>query len=131
MKIVINGEAVEIPSGSGGGESAGEVYSTEETRIGTWVDGKPLYRIAGSFHIETMAIKNYINFDNIDVSSIDQLIGQKGPCVVNDGSKLFIGSDICGFMMESGYLYFRQIYSNSGVYGYDGYAVFEYTKTTD
>lgn len=21
-----------------------EVYSTEETRIGTWIDGKPLYR---------------------------------------------------------------------------------------
>lgn len=28
----------------GGGSSAGEVYSTEETRIGTWIDGKPLYR---------------------------------------------------------------------------------------
>lgn len=29
--------------GSGGGSSE-EVYSTEETRIGTWIDGKPLYR---------------------------------------------------------------------------------------
>lgn len=28
-----------LPTGS-----AGEVYSTEETRIGTWIDGKPLYR---------------------------------------------------------------------------------------
>lgn len=27
-----------------GGESAWEIYSTEETRIGTWIDGKPLYR---------------------------------------------------------------------------------------
>lgn len=27
-----------------GGESAREVYSTEETRIGTWIDGKPLYQ---------------------------------------------------------------------------------------
>lgn len=25
-------------------ESSGEIYSTEETRIGTWIDGKPLYR---------------------------------------------------------------------------------------
>lgn len=32
-------------SGGGGGESAGEVYSTEETRIGTWIDGRPLYRM--------------------------------------------------------------------------------------
>lgn len=29
---------------SGGGASTGEVYSTEETQIGTWIDGKPLYR---------------------------------------------------------------------------------------
>lgn len=39
MKLVIGGEAVEIPGGGGG-----EIYSTEETRIGTWIDGKPLYR---------------------------------------------------------------------------------------
>lgn len=37
-----------LPDGSGGGEtSCGEVYSTEETRVGTWIDGKPLYRLVG------------------------------------------------------------------------------------
>ena len=30
--------------GGGSGASGGEVYSTEETRVGTWIDGKPLYR---------------------------------------------------------------------------------------
>lgn len=30
--------------GGGGSGSAYEIYSTEETRIGTWIDGKPLYR---------------------------------------------------------------------------------------
>lgn len=36
-----------VDDGSSGGSSgsAWEVYSTEETRIGTWIDGKPLYRI--------------------------------------------------------------------------------------
>lgn len=36
-----------IPGGGSGGSggSAEEVYSTEERRIGTWIDGKPLYRI--------------------------------------------------------------------------------------
>lgn len=29
---------------AGGGTSTGEVYSTEEQRIGTWIDGKPLYQ---------------------------------------------------------------------------------------
>lgn len=28
----------------GSGGLSGEIYSTEETRIGTWIDGKPLYR---------------------------------------------------------------------------------------
>ena len=31
-------------SGGGSGGSSEEIYSTEETRIGTWIDGKPLYR---------------------------------------------------------------------------------------
>lgn len=43
MKIIINGEAVEVGGGGPGGESL-DVYSTEEKRIGTWIDGKPLYR---------------------------------------------------------------------------------------
>lgn len=38
-KIVINGEFVELGGGSGG-----EIYSTEETKIGTWIDGRPIYR---------------------------------------------------------------------------------------
>lgn len=35
------------PLKSSGGSSSGElldIYSTEERRIGTWIDGKPLYR---------------------------------------------------------------------------------------
>ncbi len=31
-------------SGSGGGGGGAGNYSTEETRVGTWIDGKPLYR---------------------------------------------------------------------------------------
>lgn len=41
IKIIIDGKSVNV--GSGGGNPK-EVYSTEETRIGTWIDGKPLYR---------------------------------------------------------------------------------------
>ena len=33
-----------LPSSSGGGESGMTNYSTEEQVIGTWIDGKPLYR---------------------------------------------------------------------------------------
>lgn len=41
MKIVSNGKTLEVV---GGGESGGDVYSTEEQVVGTWIDGKPLYR---------------------------------------------------------------------------------------
>lgn len=41
MKIISNGRSLEL--GSGGG-SASEDYSTEEQVIGTWIDGKPLYK---------------------------------------------------------------------------------------
>lgn len=59
MKLVIDGTEVEVPGGSGGvtleqvheaidtkldNYAPQDVYSTEETRIGTWIDGKPLYR---------------------------------------------------------------------------------------
>lgn len=33
-----------VDDGGGASGSSWEVYSTEETRIGTWIDGKPLYR---------------------------------------------------------------------------------------
>ena len=41
MKIAINGTVVPVPADS----SPQEVYSTQEVQIGTWIDGKPLYRL--------------------------------------------------------------------------------------
>ncbi|MCI9331303.1 MAG: hypothetical protein HFG05_03915 [Oscillibacter sp.] len=37
MRMVLNGEVVDTSPGGG-------IYSAEETRIGTWKNGKPLYR---------------------------------------------------------------------------------------
>lgn len=49
-----------LPGGSGG-----EVYSTEEQRIGTWIDGKPLYRktIEGSLSGSAVGVVPTIPFD--------------------------------------------------------------------
>lgn len=38
-KIVINGEVLNLCE-----DSSSNIYSTEETRIGTWIDERPLYR---------------------------------------------------------------------------------------
>ena len=42
-------------SGGGSGGTSEEIYSTEETRIGTWVDGKPLYRLVFDSYIPDVA----------------------------------------------------------------------------
>ena len=51
MSLIYKGQTIANVGGSGGvgsssGGSSEEIYSTEETRIGTWIDGKPLYRKA-------------------------------------------------------------------------------------
>ena len=43
MSLIYKGQTIADVGGAGGGSSE-EIYSTEETRIGTWIDGKPLYR---------------------------------------------------------------------------------------
>lgn len=45
MNVAINGTIYPLGGGSGGsGGPSEEIYSTEERRIGTWIDGKPIYR---------------------------------------------------------------------------------------
>lgn len=74
----------------------GEVYSTQETRIGTWIDGKPLYRkvletrsLSGSGVIGTIGddktpvrLECYITDAQNDWSAADQVgimwIGKNG-----------------------------------------------------
>lgn len=46
------------------GSSSEEIYSTEETRIGTWIDGKPLYR---KIIIDTLPSSQDQGFTEIDV----------------------------------------------------------------
>lgn len=64
----------------GGGEPAGEVYSTEETRIGIWIDGKPIYR-------KTVVLnQNYPTFTQIELGiGIDTPISISGASKLNDG----------------------------------------------
>lgn len=55
--------------------TANEIYSTEEVRIGTWIDGKPLYRktfsnitipdSTGSISVTVLDFSSIHNIDNI------------------------------------------------------------------
>lgn len=114
-----------------------EVYSTEETRIGTWIDGKPLYRmiISGTMDISTgrrtlrdctsLNIKTVVNLRGIVDYSNDFL-----PIPYTD---LYSSTNwgLTFLLNKSKKLegVFRTAASPGILYNY--IAVLEYTKTSD
>lgn len=146
-----------ISSGGGStGSSGGEIYSTEETRIGTWIDGKPLYRRCFLEHNVSFEEKSYngssstiylsmflYDFDIIvkkyGVIRHDGLLNEEGIQIpVNNftydpekqGAVPFI---MCDIRVEA--LYANQVLVDIECFpeSFLGslFLVFEYTKTTD
>lgn len=107
-------------------------YSTTETRIGTWIDGKPLYRKvinAGTITASNTTIENIQNIDtlvSIKGSAYSSQFGQKYgiPNVHNDMSSYYINLLVSGngvvIRYGSGFSQFNNVF-----------AILEYTKTTD
>lgn len=108
-------------------------YSTSETQIGYWIDGKPLYRKIYTFpalknndtsELQIDSTYKIVNFDVIVKSSTDSLL-YKLPFVSSTSTNL-IGV----------YLYIAEnkisvrTFGNRTNYN-DNYAIVEYTKTTD
>lgn len=112
--------------GGGGGESAGDVYSTEETRIGTWIDGKPLYRRVISF---TGNASGNTNFD-LTEWHIDTPARATGISHSTNSNTVPLPSQYAAFYFANNHqqLVYESIavYRNANVIG-----IFEYTKTTD
>jgi len=117
---------------------SGDVYSTEETRIGTWIDGKPLYRKVITTALPSKAVDNwqllspvipnilvqsivaYIRFkSNGSVESIPIVDGQGISTRIryNPDTTLYHGLEI--FMNQPGWV-------NEPLT-----VILEYTKTTD
>lgn len=119
MKLAVNGKVVSVPCPQGGSQ---EAYSTEETRIGTWVDGKPLYRKVCVFDSLSVApvsepVGNYSNVTGMD--GIDFLLscwatgkhssgacdagGAWFPCAVVDGQLKLAQSYSCSSTVFNGF----------------------------
>lgn len=117
---------------SGGDEScsgAGEVYSTEETRIGTYF-GKPLYRFC--FIVQSLSYTTNIwtpigpKIENVDwINALYASVSKKG-----DTPRLRVINDLSAQVaFDADYVKF---YSSERWYnGTDLRIVIEYTKTTD
>lgn len=107
-----------------------EIYSTEETRIGTWIDGKPLYRrvvkailpsgvtgapfytIPNTDEIVSYNVILYYSNTNMYIQFPFQLDAGWGGVVIIDGGLQLRGTA-------------------TTVFGSPYTAIFEYTKTTD
>lgn len=136
----IDYNGTEVPDGWEEIEDKGEVYSTEEQRIGTWIDEKPLYRktIVLPNGTGTTAEKIYnmseFGFENIEMMSLESpsyytLIGSDNIKTTfnfnyNDGNNYSVGFGITK----------KVIYVNLG-YSYicnnECVITVIYTKTTD
>lgn len=140
-----DGETYEVPAGAVIGFDGATVpagyeevdnpnnYSTTETKIGTWIDGKPIYRQVISFGALPNATQKRINHN---ISNIDNIVKIDG--LTSDGTAftsiplVYKGSDsaynvemvvtrteiICGASED------RSRYTST-------YVIIEYTKTTD
>lgn len=133
MKIVIDGETVEIPSGGGGEPSNGEVYSTEETIIGTWIDGKPLYRLVVNTVTPGVGNGGVIYYSDLtqQMESISRIEGTISL------EQFFVPFNIYSGAYTAALFYSKlgkSIQSNISAVEYSNrpcFLILEYTKTTD
>ncbi len=112
-------------------DNRGDEYSTEEIRIGTWIDGKPVYRKA--FVLDNYTMPDISKAVNIDIAAMDVGILLRGrPVFVYSGGSIPLDSSMGAIFYEAGTGGFRfvQNYTSKRHTG-TLYVTLEYTKTTD
>ena len=116
-----------------GGITVVDNYSTGEKRIGTWIDGKPLYRkvISGYWSFETGNTNIAHNISNLDLCIRADLfridsshISWKFPFISESGGLTGITKVTPENVIVKAY---NDTWSNNN----NGYIILEYTKTTD
>ena len=107
-----------------------ETYSTSETRVGTWIDGKPIYR-----KIYTISLGSDSNiFEAHNLSNLDKFWINNGISFVYKSDEsipanwYYSSSDWARTWLTNNHIRFR---SPSNLTGRTLYITIEYTKTTD
>ncbi|HCD46245.1 MAG TPA: hypothetical protein DEQ64_21495 [Lachnoclostridium sp.] len=118
-----------------GGTPAENVYSTEETVCGKWIDGKPIYRkvITGTLANES---GNGFVFANVSDLKIDRVINLYGNMIQNNGEvQVMLQTSFGSFGAVSMYYGIKTgnisyyFLNNNGQYsGCTAYVVIEYIK---
>lgn len=114
-----------------------EIYSTNEIIIGTWIDGKKIYRKVVTSTNLPSNIENKIPHG---ISNLNAVINISGYYKAG-GLNLYYPVCYIGATISNDYKIYTNVYNNDissycGVYNtgntyYDAYIVLEYTKTTD
>ena len=101
-------------------------YSTNETRIGTWIDGKPIYRKVVDFTISS-TWQDVGTFSNVNFFTKIQLVRKTG----GNAYPYYHDSDNYCYAYITTTKTKMIVASSSNENGNAGSLIVEYTKTTD
>ena len=118
------------PAGKDGSEN--QIYSYNETPIGTWVDGKPIYRKAFNYTATTGESVFVADLSSLNIDTVCHMYGN-----FKDGNALI---ESIPFYLHSAYTvapFYKltdkslRLTVNIGNLSCPGIVIIEYTKTTD
>ena len=124
----------------GGGSSATEnVYSTEETVCGKWIDGKTIYRkvISGTLAIESGTKCTFANVSNLKIDKVINLYGNMVdknnffeaalPVSINRPEGMYAAVNMY-YGIDTGDIYYSYLNNKGDYSGGKANVVIEYTK---
>jgi len=103
--------------------SAENNYSLEEQRIGTWIDGKPIYRITSN--IVLTSVKDIVTFELPFI--IDTLVSASGTVLISEIEREYSPNSHCTYGVYNGKIYIYDTNVNRLNKTYS--CIFTYTKT--
>lgn len=131
MSLIYKGQTIADVGGSGGGGSSEEIYSTEETRIGTWFR-KPLYRKGFVLNMPVSSGRHtLVDVSDLDIEDLIVARGDYKSTVSNSGIvERPIESNAFVFGLDSEKINLM-VYATNDNGNVLGKISIEYTKTTD
>lgn len=108
-------------------------YSTTEHTVGTWIDGKPIYRKTiniGTLPSSSSSGKNIAH----NISNLGFMIKIEGGAMASDGARIPLpyadtsGTGVVGVFINNTNVY---VFAGQNRSSYSGYVTLYYTKTTD
>lgn len=108
-----------------------DVYSTEETIVGQWIDGRPIYRKSApvSFFTSTGSFTNsLLDCSDLDIDGVVNLIGMGGIDGSYPGVSLTSGDGALYLNPDKQVVFYN---STMGDVFITGFVSIEYIKTTD